>query len=309
MSDSFSYSKVDTYNKCPFKYKLVYVENHKIKSETIATYFGSLIHYIEEQIGLNLKEGKTIDYDYYKNIIFTVNIKEEKEEVLGINSIKEKYPSEWDVQDKQGFSYEDKTKAYIESGIYRLENYLKSNPNISIYAVELPFEFPINGTMFRGFIDRVFYDKGKDLYVVEDIKTYTKILTHKELKTALQMYVYTEALKIIVGSNDIKIECYYNLPLINQVQKSVLDNKIITEDLDITLKGIKDGVFHPNPSPLCHWCPFSKTFPNQPAEAKNLCPYFCHWTRENKRTVRAENEWQGESMHKVILENFVKKNS
>jgi hypothetical protein len=52
---------------------------------------------------------------------------------------------------------------------------------------------------------------------------------------------------------------------------------------------------------------FSPTNPNQPEAAKNLCPYFCKWTKTNK-TDEVENRWQGEEMHPVILESFLKKN-
>ena len=63
MSDKFSYSRLEVYNKCPFKYKLVYVDGHKIETDTVATEFGTLVHYIEEQIGLDIKNGKDVDYN------------------------------------------------------------------------------------------------------------------------------------------------------------------------------------------------------------------------------------------------------
>jgi len=303
MSDALSYSRVDTYKRCPFKYKLLYIEKHKIETDTVSTELGSLVHYIEEQIAKDLKEGKEVNYGFYKDQFFNIN----QDKVIGVNIIKEKYSKEWKIPDKNDISHEEKAKIYIETGIYRLEKYLKENTNLSLYAMEMPFQLNIHDKAFKGFIDRVYYDKSNGTYIVEDIKTYTKAMAGKDLKHSLQMYVYVAALKVILGP-DVFIKCQYNLPLVNKIQESKVDFGYIRNHLDEILKDIDNGHFYPKPTPLCHWCVFSPTYPNQPQEAKNLCPYFCKWTKENK-TTEIENEWQGESMHPVILEKFIKKNS
>lgn len=305
MGTDFSYSKIGVYKQCPFKYKLIYVDGHYIKTDSVATTFGTLIHYIEERIGIDLKEGKPIDYDYYRNLFLNIELREEKETVLGCNLIKELYKTEWYALDKQGLSYEDKTSVYYDFGIYRLEEMLKTNPYLSIYALELPFTVNIKNKTFKGFIDRVFYDKDKDVYIIEDIKTYSKKITPKDLRESLQMYIYSMALKELLGP-DTNVEGEYNLPLMNLIQSSPIDTKKIYENLETTLDNIGNELFHPQPTPLCHWCPFSKTYPGQPEEAKNLCPYFCKWTRD-KKDMSVENYWQGESYHGIILERFINK--
>jgi putative RecB family exonuclease len=303
MSDALSYSRVDTYKKCPFKYKLLYIDKHKVEFDSVSTELGSLIHYIEEQISIDIKNGKEVNYDFYKDQFLNIN----QDKIIGVNLIKEKYQKDWKVQDKNGYSHEDKANIYFESGMYRLQNYLKENPNLSLYAMELPFQLDIHNKAFKGFIDRIYFDKSTGGYIIEDIKTYTKGMAGKELKQSLQMYVYTAALKVILGP-DISVKCQYNLPLVNRIQDSKVDESYIKNNLDKILEKIDNGQFYPKPTPLCHWCVFSPTNPNQPAEAKNLCPYFCKWTRDNK-TDEVENQWQGESMHPVILENFIKKNT
>jgi hypothetical protein len=303
MSDAFSYTRIDTYKRCPFKYKLLYIEKHQVEIETISTELGSLIHYIEEHIATDLKAGKEINYDFYKEQFFNIN----EDKVIGVNLIKDKYKNEWKVPDKNNLSHEDKANIYLEKGIYRLENYLKENTNLSLYAMELPFQLTIHERAFKGFIDRIYFDKSNGSYIVEDIKTYTKAMAGKELRESLQMYVYVAALKIMLGP-DTNVRCQYNLPLVNRIQESIVDDNYIRTHIDDILKNIDSGHFYPKPTPLCHWCVFSPTFPNQPKEAKNLCPYFCKWTKENK-TNEVENDWQGESMHPVILENFVKKST
>jgi len=302
MGDAFSYSRIDTYKKCPFKYKLLYIEKHQVEADTVSTELGSLVHYIEEQIAIDIKNGKEVNYDFYKEQMLNINT----DKIKGANIIKDKYHKDWKVTDKNGFSHEDKTNAYLETGMYGLENYLKNNPNLSLYAMELPFQLTIHDKAFKGYIDRIYYDKSNGSYIVEDIKTYTKGMANKELKQSLQMYVYSAALKVLLGP-DIAVKCQYNLPLINRIQESKVDKEYIRTHLDSILKNIGEGHFYPKPTPLCHWCVFSPTNPNQPEAAKNLCPYFCKWTKTNK-TDEVENRWQGEEMHPVILESFLKKN-
>ena len=302
MGDAFSYSRIDTYKKCPFKYKLLYIEKHQVEADTVSTELGSLVHYIEEQIAIDIKNGKEVNYDFYKEQMLNINT----DKIKGANIIKDKYHKDWKVTDKNGFSHEDKTNAYLETGMYGLENYLKNNPNLSLYAMELPFQLTIHDKAFKGYIDRIYYDKSNGSYIVEDIKTYTKGMANKELKQSLQMYVYSAALKVLLGP-DIAVKCQYNLPLINRIQESKVDKEYIRTHLDSILKNIGEGHFYPKPTPLCHWCVFSPTNPNQPEAAKNLCPYFCKWTKTNK-TDEVENRWQGEEMHPVILESFLTKN-
>ena len=62
-TEKFSYSKLSVFEQCPFKYKLTYVDKHFINQPSIATDFGTLIHFIEETIANTIKEGKAINYN------------------------------------------------------------------------------------------------------------------------------------------------------------------------------------------------------------------------------------------------------
>ena len=73
------------------------------------------------------------------------------------------------------------------------------------------------------------------------------------------------------------------------------------------LDGIKNEEYKPNPSPLCHWCTYCATNPNQPKDpnAHNRCPYHSLWTKE-KESYAVANKWEGMAKHKEILENYIK---
>ena len=72
MAERFSYSKVDTYSQCGFRYKLRYVDKHFVSSDSLATELGTAIHETEEAIANAIKAGETINYIALKNkLIFS----------------------------------------------------------------------------------------------------------------------------------------------------------------------------------------------------------------------------------------------
>ena len=71
--ERFSYSKLSTFKQCGFKYKLRYVDKHRVKNDTVATYFGTLVHYTEECIAKCIKGGIPIDYNEVSGLVSSVN--------------------------------------------------------------------------------------------------------------------------------------------------------------------------------------------------------------------------------------------
>lgn len=302
--EKFSYSKLETFNQCGYKYKLIYVDKHFINQPSIATDFGTLIHHIEEKMANILKSKNQINYREMINILYDGDIDEEGNEIKGVNKLKEIYPNDFITHDKNGRTYLEKVETYIDSGICRLEDYLAENPDLEIVAAEQPFNLTYRGYIFHGFIDRIFRNKLTGDYIIEDIKTYSAPLDKEHLVTPLQFVIYVKALENLF--ENATITCAYELPLCNC--KQIAGTKGFVQrgfkKIDKLLDAIEAKQFAPNPTPLCHWCVFSGTFPNQPEEAKKLCPYFSHWTRENK-DVSVENEWMGEENHSAILEAFI----
>lgn len=283
--ENFSYSKLEVFNKCPYKYKLIYIDHHYIKCDSIATDFGKLIHHIEEKIGLNLKNNNLIDYEELK-----------KEFILKLKDIENKYKEEFYLPDKTGKNYKDKAEIYLNSSIYRLEKRVKEE-NLEVVACEKNFVLEYKNVIFKGAIDRILKKKGEDLYIIEDIKTYTETIKETSLINPLQFVIYSIAFSSISKN----IECNYDLPICECIQKASIKYNNIND----ILKEIEESDFHPSPTPLCHWCIFSDTFPNQPKEAKGLCPYYSQWTRKSKNNT-PYRKWEGIENNKRIIEEFRK---
>ena len=294
----YSYSKIECYEQCHFKFKLQYLDGHYYFSESIATLFGSAIHKVEEDIANLIKEGKPIDYVGLKNSL-----------ILKLAEIKHKFPKEYEELDKSMRTYSDKAKFYLEKGIYRLENFMKAHPTYEIVGAEIPFKFDFNDEFyFSGYIDRVFKDTATGKYLIQDIKSWAVPAEDDKLVTPLQFVVYTLAVKNMYGVSTDDITCEYDLPVCDLVQKGGTAGYVNRGIMKLTklFDGIKNQAFEPKPSPLCHWCNFCKTNENAPAEGKHLCPYYMHWTREDK-SFKKENDWHGLENHNVILEAYHKK--
>lgn len=65
--EKYSYSKLDTFTQCGFKYKLVYVDKKGAFSDNVATVIGKLVHSTEEAIAKLIQAGEQINYVKLKN--------------------------------------------------------------------------------------------------------------------------------------------------------------------------------------------------------------------------------------------------
>lgn len=294
----YSYSRMETYEQCPFRYWLKYIEGHYSKTSSIALEFGTLVHSIEEKIGNHIKAGEIIPYQGL--------IKEFADRCV---EIARKYPKDFVEKDKSDRTYEEKINYYLNEGIYRLERFMKENPDLEIVGTEVPFTFKYRGKeLFRGFIDRVLRNKVTGKYIVQDIKTYAVPVDHDKLVTPLQFVVYCLAMCEMYPTDPTDILCQYDLPLCDLTQDAGTKGFIArgTTKLEKLFDKIYSKEWSPKPSPLCTWCDYSFNNSNADDDTKWLCPYHMNWTRA-RHCFDKENEWQGFENHQTILEAYHQK--
>lgn len=288
--DRYSYSKISTYKQCKFKFKLKYLDKNYLFSANIATDFGSLVHETEEAIAIAIQAEQPIDYITLKNKF-----------ILESRKLALKYPKEFFTQDKSGRTYHEKMYLYLDSAIYRLENFMKQNPNLKILGVEQKFEYDYDGVhSFNGSIDRAFLDIETNEILIQDIKTWSVPAQSSELKAPLQFAVYMMAANTLWGVEFSKIRCEYDLPLCDIVQPALSEN-IVDEGkvvLDKLFAGIHKEDFKPTVSALCHWCEYNPlTNPdildNKP---EAVCPYFSTWQKSGDSVRDTLMNWQGLDM-------------
>lgn len=291
----YSYSRLDCYEQCAFRYWLKYIEGHYASAGSIALEFGTAVHAVEEKIGNCIKESIEIPY----------------EELIGdfarkCVEMEQKYPQNFIELDKSGRTYPDKINYYLNEGIYRLEKFMKVNPELEIVGTEVPFTFRLHGKqLFKGFIDRILRNKITNQYIVQDIKTYAMPLEHDKLVTPLQFAVYCLGIGEAFGVDPESISCSYDLPLCDMIQDAGTKGfvKRGVAKLDKIFGKIDEKDWTPKQSPLCHWCEFCASNDSAGGDTKFLCPYFMHWTRENK-SFDKENEWMGIENNKAITEAY-----
>ena len=108
MGERFSYSKIDTFAQCGFRYKLRYLDKHFVDTSGLATELGTAIHETEETIANTIKAKEPIDYTNLKNNLILKSIE-----------LEHKYSDTFFTEDKSGRTSRDKIYEYLSSGIYR----------------------------------------------------------------------------------------------------------------------------------------------------------------------------------------------
>ena len=285
--DKYSYSKISTYAQCRFKFKTKYLDKNYIFNANIATDFGSLAHSIEEAIAIALQKGHEVDYVALKNKF-----------ILESRKIALTYPVEFYSKDKSNRTYQEKVYLYLESGIYRLEKYLKDNPNLNIIGIEQKFEYNYDDVhSFNGSIDRAFLNIETHEIIIQDIKTWSVPAKDSDLKAPLQFAIYMMAAQNLWNVDVSKIRCEYDLPLCDLIQPA-LSNDIVSEGrktLDKLFKGIHKEEFRPTVSALCHWCEYNPL--NNPSILETnpnaVCPYFSTWQKSGDNVRDVLISWQG----------------
>lgn len=285
--DRFSYSKISTYKQCAFKYLVKYKEKNFIDSSSLATEFGTLVHETEEGIAALIQTSQPVNYIYLKNKF-----------ILGCRKLALKYPNDWQKFDKSERTYQEKMYLYLDSAIYRLENYMKQHPELCIIGIEQKFEYDYDGVhSFNGSIDRAFQNINTGEIIIQDIKTWPVPAQASDLKAPLQFAVYMMAAEQLWGVPFNKIKCEYDLPLCDITQAALSDN-IVEESkpvLDKLFNGIKDENFKPTATALCHWCEYNPLTNTSILETKPnaICPYFSTWQKSGDSVRDVLCKWGG----------------
>lgn len=271
--DRYSYSKISTYKQCKFKFKLKYLDKNFLYSANIATDFGSLVHETEEQIAIAIQNNQPINYVGLKNKF-----------IIESRKLALKYPTEFYSKDKSDRTYQEKVYLYLDSAIYRLETFMKQNPNMRIIGIEQKFEYNYDNIhSFNGSIDRAFLNIETDEILIQDIKTWSVPAQSSELKAPLQFAVYMMAAQALWGISLDKIKCEYDLPLCNETQPAQSADVVGEgrEVLDKLFAGIYKCDFKPTITALCHWCEYNPLTNPDIIETKPdaICPYFSTWQK------------------------------
>ena len=193
---NLSYSSMNDYYKCAFKYYLSNVLKLNIYEDNFMTYIGSLFHYVLEN-GLKDESLKTSD--------LVSKFIEENERVL----------------DKKESFYVSKLIKDIDFALSEIKNNL-NNTNLKNMLFEERVEVIKNRNVtvtFKGFIDKIMYNKDKEntIVCIVDYKTgYADIdLKYVPFGLSMQLPIYLYLAKNLEKLQNIEIGGFYLQQVLN----------------------------------------------------------------------------------------------
>jgi len=235
---NLSYSKLSTYHRCGFQYRLRYVE--RIPSRPKAHFrFGSVLHSVLGKFYRYEGEGKpSLEY------------------LLGL------FEDAWPVE-------EERHRKSYELGVEVLREYYRTN--IDTWSppvwVECAFNVPLGRHSIQGVFDRV--DRlGEDRYRVIDYKAGTVVPTQEDLDGDLQLSAYGLAFWKMVGSIPEELSIYH---LRENVAISTVRTQENLEETERQILEVGDRLsqkkgWEAQESDECRWCDYVEYCPKKTEE-------------------------------------------
>ncbi len=256
----YSHSRLCTFEQCPFKFKLRYIDKFPPEIEkTIEAYLGEKVHEALEWLYIQITNKNTAAIPLIEDLIEYYAIawkKDFSEEIKKVHN---------------HFTYE----YYFDKGIKLLIDYYTKNYPFSdnTIAIEKLITLDLDGTgkyLLQGYADRIVHDKEKNIFEIHDYKT-GQIKNQEDLDKDRQLALYSIGIKnIFEDAKDMDVS---NIHLIwhfldfNEKKQSKRTNEQLeqlkSEIIKLINKIESTKEYPANPGMLCRWCEFRKYCPDK----------------------------------------------
>ncbi len=243
MSLRLSYSSISTYEKCPFQYRMLYVDRLEMPRSP-ALSFGSSVHSALERFHSGTSSPAP-----------------------SLDELLSWLERAWE---SEGYASVEEEDAYKERGRAILTRYYENNaerPAVPV-ALEQRFLLPMDGWELSGVMDRV--DRRPDgSYEIVDYKTNSKLPPLARLQEDKQLPIYQMAASKVLGIKPASLTFHYLVPDQRYTTPAWAPEKIesLRVHLDEVAARIQHGEFDPRPNNLCGWCDVK---PHCPLEQQGL---------------------------------------
>ena len=246
MINRFSYSRINSFNSCPAKYKIKYIDKNKTDFQSIESFMGIVVHHVL--------------YEQYKNFIDGIDITLDKMlncyDLTWNQMYHDKLVFSNRIEEEQNFFLYKNGKDSIVRFFNRFIND-QIRPLKSMILLEKKIEFEFGNYKFVGIIDRL--DINDDQIIIYDYKTSKNRQSKKQLMNSFQFYIYFCAVNKAFNPN---MEKKIDISIYNLIHNSIdtfyftsekckeMSNKLnsIMEKIEATTE------FIPKKTPLCNWC-------------------------------------------------------
>ncbi len=276
----YSHSRLSTFEQCPFKFKLKYIDKIVPELETsIESHLGSVVHSTLEWVYIEVKNEKIPTVD--EVIIY--------------------YATNWEENYKPGIvivKKEFSAKDYFDKGVQFLIDYhIKHHPfedNTLEVEKKIIIELDEEGEYkIQGFIDRLVHNLETGEYEVHDYKTANNLPDKERVENDRQLALYSIAIKELFGyDQEVCLVWHYlahNMKICSRRTNEQLQ-KLKKETIDLIKKIESTTEFPVNKSVLCNWC-----------EYKDICDKKEIQEKINKEKIK-DNELEKEENKKDGLD-------
>lgn len=255
MGTIYSYSRLDTYCKCPLKYKYCYIDKIKKETEGIEAFMGSRTHSVLEKLYKDISMHKDNSLD---DLLSYYESEWQKNWHNGVQIVKKEYTAQ----------------NYKEIGQVAITDYFnryKPFDDGKIVGLEKKIVIDLNGDKnyrLMGYIDRLVL-KDNNYYEIHDYKTSNSLPTQEIFDKDKQLALYQlgveqmwpDAQKIDLVWHFLRHDKEFRSQ--RKAEDLELLKKDISGQIDIVEEVITKGKFEPCESNLCNWCDYQELCPKR----------------------------------------------
>jgi RecB family exonuclease len=256
----FSNSKINTYQQCPRKFKLQYIDKIPIPkgAQNVEALMGSCVHNALRELYQKVSDGIQLSLADMQSF-FTKQWTESIQEEI--------------VIPKKGLTLEH----FENNGLDMLKKYFDHYSPFDgpqTIALEKKVQFPLDEYEVTGYIDRLSIRDG-NIFEIHDYKTSSTFPTIADVENDSQLSLYQIGLSSLYPKVNQVVLIWHFLKFDQEVTTTRTTEELETIKqctLSWIRKILHDPYYPPNESPLCNWCLYEEFCPAK-THSTNILTY------------------------------------